>query len=101
MASRFAAEQKNDPNLKGVFFLASYPDEKGSLHSFSGEVVLITGNADGVLNWEAYEEAKKYLPNQTEYKMIEGGNHAGFGSYGKQKKDKDATILIDWLAQIK
>ncbi|MHC5229345.1 alpha/beta hydrolase [Enterococcus sp. LJL99] len=113
MASRFAAEQKNDSSLKGVFFLASYPDKKGSLDSFSGEIVSITGSEDGVLNWEAYTEAKEYLPSQTAYKTIEGGNHAGFGSYGKQKKDKDASIsnaiqqtqiadiLIDWLAQIK
>lgn len=113
MASRFAAEQKNDSGLKGVFFLASYPDEKGSLNSFSGEILSVTGSNDGVLNWESYQEAKDYLPSQTQYKTIEGGNHAGFGSYGKQKKDKEATIsnatqqtqladiLVNWLDQLK
>ena len=113
MASRFAAQQTKDSGLKGVFFLASYPDEKGSLLSFSGEIISITGSNDGVLNWDAYQKAKDYLPTQTQFKTIDGGNHAGFGSYGNQKKDKKASIsnaaqqaqvadiLVDWLAQIK
>lgn len=112
MASRFATEQDNS-GLKGVFFLASYPDEKGSLSSFKGQVLSLTGSKDGVLNWDAYEQAKKYLPKQTVFQEIKGGNHAGFGSYGEQKGDKPAGInndeqqeavanqLIDWLKSIK
>lgn len=111
MASRFAAEQENN-GLKGVFFLASYPDEKGSLATFKGKVLSLTGSRDGVLNWEAYGQAKKYLPEQTVFEEIKGGNHAGFGSYGDQKGDKPAEInnneqqqevgnlLIDWLKTI-
>lgn len=112
MASRFAAEQMKHNELKGVFFLASYPDEKGSLNSFQGQVLSLTGSKDGVLNWEAYNKAKKYLPEQTMYHEISGGNHAGFGSYGEQKGDKAAQVnndeqqewianqLIDWLNKI-
>ncbi|WP_430601716.1 hypothetical protein IGJ02_001710 [Enterococcus sp. DIV0724b] len=111
MASRFAAEQDNNA-LKGVFFLASYPDEKGSLSKFKGQVLSLTGSEDGVLNWQAYDQAKKYLPKQTVFEKIKGGNHAGFGSYGEQKGDKPALInndeqqeevanqLIDWLKTI-
>ncbi|WYJ81748.1 hypothetical protein IGL98_001772 [Enterococcus sp. DIV0840] len=111
MASRFAAEQAND-GLKGVFFLASYPDEKGSLSKFKGQVLSLTGSKDGVLNWQAYDQAKKYLPEQTVFEEIKGGNHAGFGSYGEQKGDKSAGInndeqqqevanlLINWLKTI-
>ncbi|MGX7148876.1 alpha/beta hydrolase [Enterococcus ureasiticus] len=111
MASRFAAEQDND-DLKGVFFLASYPDEKGSLSKFKGQVLSLTGSKDGVLNWQAYDQAKKYLPEQTVFEEIKGGNHAGFGSYGEQKGDKPAGInndeqqqevanlLINWLKTI-
>ncbi|MEI5992590.1 alpha/beta hydrolase [Candidatus Enterococcus mansonii] len=113
MASRFAAEQANHNQLKGVFFLASYPDEKGSLKGFKGHVLSLTGSEDGVLNWQAYEQSKKYLPEQTMYQEIKGGNHAGFGSYGEQKGDKPASInneeqqekiadaLINWLTLIK
>lgn len=112
MASRFAAEQMKDNELKGVFFLASYPDEKGSLKSFKGQVLSLTGSKDGVLNWDAYNKAKKYLPEQTMYHEISGGNHAGFGSYGEQKGDKSAQVnndeqqewiayqLIEWLKTI-
>lgn len=94
IASRFASE-KNDPNLKGVFFLASYPDKNGNLDSFTGEVLSVVGSNDNILNMKSYTEAIKYLPSQTEYKTIQGGNHGGFGSYGEQKKDKKALISND------
>jgi hypothetical protein len=100
IASRFAADQKNHEGLKGVFFLASYPDEKGSLRTFTGPVLSLTGSEDGVLNWSAYEASKKYLPKQTSYEEIKGGNHAGFGSYGQQKGDKPASINNDEQQQV-
>lgn len=112
MASRFAAAHEDQDSLKGVFFLASYPDEKGSLANFNGQVLSLTGSNDGVLNWDAYEQAKEYLPKQTVFEEIKGGNHAGFGSYGEQKGDDSAAInndeqqsevaekLIQWLNTI-
>jgi dienelactone hydrolase len=39
MASRFAEKNQDNSALKGVFFLASYPDEKGSLKDFRGNVL--------------------------------------------------------------
>lgn len=112
MASRFVAEWKNQEAVKGVFFLASYPDKKGSLSNFEGSVLSLTGSEDGVLNWQAYDQAKKYLPKQTVYQEINGGNHAGFGSYGEQKGDNPAKInndeqqeevarkIVEWLNTI-
>lgn len=108
ISSRFV---NNYPDyiIKGVFFLASYPDEKGSLTDFPGSVLSITGSLDGVLNQETYQEAHQFLPNQTVYEIFEGGNHAGFGSYGEQKGDQSAVLtneeqqrlisetLIHWL----
>ncbi|AOA00108.1 alpha/beta hydrolase [Carnobacterium divergens] len=111
MASRFA-ESHPSTNLKGVFFLASYPDEKGSLAKTTLPVLSITADHDGVLNWDRYKEAKKDLPPTTTYQTITGGNHAGFGSYGPQKGDTSALIsnneqqtmisdlLLDWLDTI-
>ncbi len=107
-----ASRAANDilPNqLQGVFFLASYPDEKGSLKGFDGAVLSLTGDYDGVLNQEKYQSAKQFLPKMTLYQTITGGNHAGFGSYGDQKGDNQAkitnsrqqqeisTLLIQWL----
>ncbi|AMV63073.1 carboxymethylenebutenolidase-related protein [Pediococcus damnosus] len=110
MASRYAHEHQK--HLKGVFFLASYPDKKGSLKGTDLPVLSITASRDGVLNRSAYKKAKRLLPKNTAYEQISGGNHAGFGSYGAQKGDNTATIsnqaqqrqvaqrLIQWLKNL-
>ncbi|WP_270170847.1 alpha/beta hydrolase [Paenibacillus sp. SYP-B4298] len=107
MASRFAAAHPQQ--LAGVFYLASYPDAKGSLAATAIPVLSITAANDGLLNHEAYETSKQYLPATALYERIEGGNHGQFGSYGVQKGDLPATIspeqqleetaakLIAWL----
>ena len=97
MASRFAAEHQDE--VKGMIYLASYPDKKGSL---TGElpVLSLTGEKDSVLNWDSYEEAKQYLPDTTQYLKIQGANHAGFGSYGEQKGDQKATISNEQQQEI-
>ncbi|MFC7680186.1 alpha/beta hydrolase [Paenibacillus sp. GCM10028914] len=110
-AARYAAE--NTSKLAGVFFLGSYADEGGSLKDSGLDVLQVTGTKDGVLNWSVWEESKQNLPaNSTQYVSIEGGNHAQFGTYGKQKGDSDATIspqqqldevseaLINWMQAI-
>ncbi len=55
-------------------------------------VLSLYGTADGVLNFEKYEAAKINYPDAFEEVKIEGGNHAGFGYYGEQKKDKTSKI---------
>ena len=92
MASRFAAGHQDNSALEGVFFFASYPDQKGSLKDFKGKVLSIVGTKDGVLNQSSYDKSKTYLPQQTINVVLEGGNHAGFGSYGAQKGDNQADI---------
>ncbi|MCI1935506.1 MAG: alpha/beta hydrolase [Bifidobacteriaceae bacterium] len=112
MASRYAAAHQTN-QLKGVYFMASYPDEKGALNKTSLPVLSLTGSRDGVLKWDAWRSAKQYLPASTVYEQLEGGNHAGFGSYGNQKGDNTATVsdarqqdwiaqqMIQWLAKLK
>ena len=39
-----------------------------------------------------YEKKLVKLPENTSYLVIDGGNHAGFGMYGEQKGDGNATI---------
>lgn len=90
MASRYAAE--NEAALQGVFFLASYPDEGGRLDQSGLPVLSITAEKDGVLNQQSYQEAAAYLPDSTKTASLAGGNHAGFGSYGPQKDDGEASI---------
>jgi predicted alpha/beta-hydrolase family hydrolase len=112
MASRFAAKHLTDKRLDGVFFLASYPEVKGDLSDFKGGVLSLTGSQDGVLNRNSYDNGKAFLPKQTVYTEIKGGNHAGFGSYGEQKGDRPAEIsneeqqaevadqIVKWLQEL-
>ena len=73
----------------GIIFLASYPAGKTEVPALS-----IYGSEDGVLDHNSYEESqdKGYWPEDTEEFIIEGGNHALFGSYGFQKGDRPAEI---------
>ena len=43
MASRYANANMDDERLKGVYFMASYPDEKGTLSKTDLPVISITG----------------------------------------------------------
>ena len=66
--------------------------KKPNLSDSNLKVLSITASNDKVLQWDNYEKAKKRLPDDTEYLTIVGGNHSGFGDYGKQTKDGKATI---------
>lgn len=112
MASRFT-KQQTGAQLQGVFFMASYPDQKGRLDQTKLPVLSLTASRDGVLNYEKWQAARKYLPTTTRFAEFKGGNHAGFGDYGHQKGDHRATVsdqaqqdwiarqLLNWLQQIK
>ncbi|MBQ7360525.1 MAG: hypothetical protein IJW63_10570 [Lachnospiraceae bacterium] len=77
----------------GLVLLASY--STADLTQSNLEILSLYGDQDGVLNLEKYQE---YLPNiNTDSKaltetIIEGGNHAFFGMYGKQSGDGESTI---------
>lgn len=96
MASRFAHQQlaAGDPHLKGIFFLASYPDEKGRLDASRLPVLSITASNDKVLNQKSYDKARRYLPKTADEQEITGGNHAGFGDYGPQAGDGQREITV-------
>lgn len=87
-AARFASYNKY---IDGVVLLASYPTND-ELKKLGKEVISIWGSSDGVLNFESLYQSKEMLPIDTTYVDIEGGNHAQFGDYGKQKGDNDALI---------
>ncbi|MDV2885058.1 alpha/beta hydrolase [Alkalihalophilus pseudofirmus] len=93
MASRFAAE--NEELFNGVFFLASYPDEKGSLWNKQVASISFLATNDSVLNRDRYDEAGAYFASDHLEIIIEGGNHAQFGSYGAQKGDTPASISTE------
>lgn len=57
MAARYANQSKNK-NLKGIFFLAAYPDQKGRLDHKKLAALSITASRDGILNWQKYRKVK-------------------------------------------
>lgn len=76
--------------VDGIVFLASYPS--ASLLDFDGAVLSIDGSEDGVVNRDKQLEAQAKYLRQVSVATIEGGNHAGFGTYGAQSGDGVATI---------
>ncbi len=59
------------------------------------QIVSMYGSNDQVLNAEKYEECRENMPEDVAELIIEGGNHAFFGSYGLQEGDGTATITND------
>ncbi len=87
MAASYASAHSS--LLRGVYMLAAYPSK--SLAD-NNRAVIIYGSEDGVLNMVKLKERNRYLPVSSETYVIEGGNHAQFGNYGKQTGDGNATI---------
>lgn len=88
MAASHAA--KNASAYDGLVLLASYSTADLSTSGLS--VISIYGSEDGVLNMEKYAEYRYNLPAAFEEYIIEGGCHAGFGSYGPQDGDGVPTM---------
>lgn len=79
-------------DIAGLVFLASYTTADADFSQTTLPILSITGSEDKVLNLETYETAKVFLPHQTVYFDIPGGNHSQFGDYGFQRGDGEATI---------
>ena len=54
--------------------------------------LLIYGSEDQVMDREKYAESRTNVREDVVEFVIEGGNHAQFGSYGAQKGDGEASI---------
>ena len=90
MAASYAYD--NPGRIEGLFLWASYPSTSQSLAGSDLPVISISGSLDGVATPTDILESKPYLPANTLFKEITGGNHAQFGSYGEQKGDNPAAI---------
>ena len=55
----------------------------------------ISGSEDGLSTPEKIDSAAHLLPADTIFVEIDGGNHAGFGAYGPQPGDGEATTPDD------
>ena len=93
MAASYAAE---GDGFAGLLLLAAY--STADLTGTDLAVLSIYGSEDGVLNMEKYQEYFPNLPDDTTEVVLDGGNHAQFGSYGCQ--DGDGTAVISPQEQV-
>lgn len=90
MAASYVAEHHTE--FEGLLLFAAY--STADLSESGLRVLSIYGSQDKVLNLEKYEAYRENLPTDTEEKIIEGGCHAYFGSYGEQDGDGIPTITV-------
>ena len=87
IASSYAADHAD--TMTGLILLAAYPT--AMIPDTMTEIQLL-GSEDGVINRNRLRDADAYAPENLVRFIIQGGNHAQFGSYGEQDGDGAATI---------
>lgn len=91
MAADYAA--KHPEEYEGLVLLGAY--SAADLRDTKLKVLSVYGSEDGVLNREKYERSLGNYPAEFTERVIAGGNHAQFGSYGQQKGDGEAQISAE------
>lgn len=96
MAATYISD--NAAKYDGIILLASY--STANLKNRGLKVLSVYGDKDGILNMDKLEKNSDNLPEDAITKVIENGNHSGFGCYGVQKDDsKDALSSIDQIKE--
>ena len=92
IASRFAS--LHGESLDGLVLIGtSHPKEAAfDLSKTDLSVTKIYATKDGLASTDEVEANARYLPDDTAWILIEGGNHSQFGYYGSQLGDNAATI---------
>ncbi len=80
----------NQDKIKGVIYLAAYPNNNASNASFKG--LVIRGTEDNLTTIEDINKNRDKFPANTTFMYITGGNHYNVGDYGIQKGDNNSTI---------
>ena len=89
MAAQYAAGHET---IEGLSLWAAYPPGDTDLSDSDVLVTSIFATEDGLTTGAEIEESRAQLPASTTFVEIAGGNHAGFGWYGAQDGDGQATI---------
>ena len=92
IAARFAS--LHGESFDGLVLIGtSHPKEEAfDLSNTNIAVTKIYATNDGLASTDEVEANARYLPDDTTWILIEGGNHAQFGYYGSQLGDNAATI---------
>ncbi|MFA5815585.1 MAG: alpha/beta fold hydrolase [Bacteroidales bacterium] len=102
--------------FKGLVLMAAYPQSSTNLNDWSGSVLSLRGQYDGLVDSLKIASYIRLLPtpwwinkienypdgkvSKTVYFTIPGGNHSQFGNYGIQKGDGVATITHEAQAEL-
>ncbi|MBQ0139293.1 MAG: alpha/beta hydrolase [Kurthia sp.] len=84
--------EKNPDHIAGLFLYASYPSKSVDFSTTNLPTLSIFAEHDQVSPPEDIFKHQSNLSNVAVLHEIIGGNHAGFGMYGKQSDDGEATI---------
>lgn len=90
MAANYAYQ--NPGRVAGLVLWAAYPAGNNNLQGQNLPVLSISASDDGLADPEKIEASRALLPPSTRWVIIQGGNHAQFGSYGPQGGDFSAKI---------
>lgn len=90
MGAKFAYD--NPDAVEGLGLWAAYPAGNNSLADRSLTVASVSASNDGLATPDKIQASVPLLPPSTRWLEIQGGNHAGFGYYGPQNGDGQATI---------
>jgi len=91
VAGQFAAEHRD--RLAGLVLWAAYPFENPALAESGLPVTSIYASADSFATVEEIEAGKAFLPADTQYVPIEGGDHYQFGNFANAPVN--ATISLE------
>lgn len=92
IASRFSTLHAE--SFDGLILIGtSHPKEEAfDLSHTNLPVTKVYATDDGLASLDEVEANAQYLPDDTTWILIEGGNHSQFGYYGSQLGDNAATI---------
>lgn len=88
MAADYVSRHTED--FQGLVLLASYAT--ADLSDTDLKALTVYGDKDGILDMDRYEKGLELLPEGYIEDVLEGGNHAYFGSYGDMAGDGEAFI---------
>lgn len=110
-AASFA--NKHPEGVAGLLLLASYPSKSVDFSNGTLPTLSIYAENDEVSPPKDILKNQSALSSTAVLHEIQGGNHAGFGMYGKQSDDGEATIsnfqqqnqiiaqILNWLKTVK
>ena len=82
--------EAHSQEFDGLVLLGAYSTADLSKSELS--VLSIYGSEDGVMDREKYATCLQNMPKDFTQTVLDGGNHAYFGAYGKQKGDGEAAL---------